>query len=88
MLNFYVLNSQHGFDLKQFLSGKLLAQSDVAVAQTLTNLGLNPWQGNSALPRRTSGGEAAERKLRDLRTFEYALRFVRHLRIIDVHVDH
>ena len=42
MLNLYVLNSQHAFDLKQFLAGELPAQSDVAVAQTLTNLGLNP----------------------------------------------
>ena len=38
MLNLYVLNSQHAFDLKQFLAGELPAQSDVAVAQTLTNL--------------------------------------------------
>jgi hypothetical protein len=42
MLNLYVLNSQHAFDLKQFLAGELPAQSDVAVAQTLTTLGLNP----------------------------------------------
>jgi len=42
MLNLYVLNSQHAFDLSQFLAGDLPAQSDVAVAQTLTNLGLNP----------------------------------------------
>ena len=40
MLNLYVLNSQHAFDLKSFLAGELPARSDVAVAQTLTNLGL------------------------------------------------
>jgi hypothetical protein len=39
MLNLYVLNTQHAFDLKQFLAGELPARSDVAVAQTLTNLG-------------------------------------------------
>jgi hypothetical protein len=39
MLNLYVLNSQHAFDLNKFLEGDLPAQSDVAVAQTLTNLG-------------------------------------------------
>jgi hypothetical protein len=40
MLNLYVLKSQHGFNLTQFLAGELPEQSDVAVAQTLTNLGV------------------------------------------------
>lgn len=40
MLNLYVLNSQHDFDLKKFLAGDLPARKDVAVAQTLTNLAL------------------------------------------------
>lgn len=38
MLNLYVLNSQHEFDLKKFLSGEIPPRKDVAVAQTITNL--------------------------------------------------
>ena len=38
MLNLYVLNSQHEFDLTKFLAGDLPSRKDVAVAQTLTNL--------------------------------------------------
>ena len=38
MLNLYLLNSQHEFDLTKFLAGDLPSRKDVAVAQTLTNL--------------------------------------------------